>query len=150
MLARQAPLLKHTFSIGPMARPGDDNTVNMAKSEFAVLDAVDPRRSASLGSATWGPSCRLLMTPGRWSASRWTVPSGVSGWVGTAHYADQLQPLLVGETRRMPWEDADIQAATMHTMTLTPPAGGGAGRGAQTARPPSNMEQTMRMQEAEA
>jgi penicillin amidase len=49
------------------------------------------------------------------------VPGGVSGIPGTAHFVDQLELWRRHERIPMHYDEADVRAAALHTLTLMPP-----------------------------
>jgi penicillin G amidase len=76
LLANAKPL----FGIGPLARPGDSNTVNAASYVGAKFDQVS------------GPSYREILDVGNWDESVVANVPGESGQPGSPHYSD-LVPL---------------------------------------------------------
>jgi penicillin amidase len=75
---------------GPIPRPGDGMTVNLAA--FLLTTPFD---------VAAGPAYRQVIDLGAPEESRWIVAGGVSGDPRSRHYADQLVLWLAGETRPM-------------------------------------------------
>jgi penicillin amidase len=92
---------------GPLPRPGDGMTVNLAA--FVLTAPFE---------VAVGPSYRQLVDLGAPEESRWILVGGVSGDPRSRHYDDQLALWMVGETRPMrfvPRGNADD-----HVLRLTP------------------------------
>ena len=52
--------------------------------------------------------------------ARWIVPGGASGVPGSAPYSDQLERWRLPELAPMHYESAEVRAAALHTLRLTP------------------------------
>ncbi len=72
---------------------------------------------------TAAPSMRMVVSMADLDDSRWVNLTGVSGHPFSAHYADQTDLWVAGET--LPWRFSadEVEAATEDTLRLVPPAG---------------------------
>src|SRR5579883_3436989 len=77
-------LLQHLFSLAPIARPGDEVTLNQGGDDMVYGD--QPSFAVDYLSAA-----RLIMDPSNWDVSRWMGTSGQSGQIGSSHWGDQAQ-----------------------------------------------------------
>jgi len=71
---------------------------------------------------TWAPSMRMVVSLADLDASRWVNLTGESGHAFDAHYTDQTDLWVHGQT--LPWafsQDA-VDATARHTLTLRPAA----------------------------
>jgi penicillin G amidase len=69
------------------------------------------------------PTFRMVVDFGDLDASRWVNQSGQSGHPGHPHYDDQIARWQSGDSAAMTWTDEAVDAAAVHTLTLTPAAG---------------------------
>ncbi|MFN8076825.1 MAG: penicillin acylase family protein [Kineosporiaceae bacterium] len=95
---------------GPQAAPGGSATVN----SFA-WDA-----STSGYAVTVAPAMRMVADLGRDDGSRWVNQSGQSGHPFDAHYGDQWQAWLDGESFPWPTSTQAVTAAAEEEQTLAP------------------------------
>ena len=77
---------------------------------------------APRGMASLGGSLRLVLDPGDWDGGRVVLAPGVSGHPGSPHYRDLLPLWRRGAYVPLAFSPAAVEAATTHTLTLTPPA----------------------------
>jgi penicillin amidase len=98
------------FNIGPFPWGGDTNTVGQAS-----VDPLDP-----LGNPGSIASLRLVVDVGAWQNSRFVLPGGQSGNPFSPHYGDQVPLWRRGDGVPIPWTDAEVQAATRHSLRLLP------------------------------
>lgn len=108
-LAAQKPLDK-LFNIGPFPAPGGREIPN--------------NLSGAIGPAPWavsyGPSTRRLVDFADASKAVGINPVGQSGVLFDAHYKDQAKTFIAGGYVPQHLSDADVQANTSTTLTLTP------------------------------
>lgn len=98
------------FSIGPLARGGDNYTVNVCMIEKATT----PYR------CTWGPSMRHVVDFADVDGSGgFILPTGQSGNPASPHYRDQTSRWLKGELWRIPVDVRKVVA--VDTLVLEAP-----------------------------
>ena len=101
----QSPVLKLLIGVptgtGPQPQSGDGTTVKQV-------------------GALFGPSERFTADLSDLDRSTLNIVLGQSGNPASAWYMDQFQDWLHGRTYPMPFSPAASQAATTHTLTLTP------------------------------
>ncbi len=76
-------------------------------------------------AVTTAPSMRMVVSLADLDASSWVNLTGASGHAFSAHYTDQTDVWAAGRTRRWPFGDAAVQAATRGTLVLRPAADAG-------------------------
>ncbi len=100
-----SPLLRWLFGYptgtGPRPQSGDGSTVKQVGKAF-------------------GPSERLTVDFADIDHSTLNLVLGESGDPASPWFMDQFQAWYAGKTFAMPYTEAAVQAATMHTLTLTP------------------------------
>jgi penicillin amidase len=102
------PLDRPEFHRGPVARPGDGNTVN-----------------ATGGSGflqTSGASYRQILDLADWDRSVMTNVPGESGDPASRHYSDLLEEWASGRYHPMPFSRRAVEAATVERIRLMPSA----------------------------
>jgi penicillin G amidase len=100
------PLGKREFQLGPVARPGDGNTVN-------ATSGVNFRQ-------TNGASWREVLDVGDWDRSLMTNVPGESGDPSSKHYGDLLQDWAAGKYHPMPFSRKAVEAAMDERIILQP------------------------------
>jgi len=100
------PLGKREFQLGPVARPGDGNTVNAT--------------SGANFRQTNGASWREVLDVGDWDRSMMTNVPGESGDPASKHYGDLLQDWAAGRYHPMPFSRKAVEAAMEERILLTP------------------------------
>jgi penicillin amidase len=102
------PLNKVEFHRGPVARPGDANTVNATSGPNF--------RQAN------GASYRQILDPGDWDRSVMTNVPGESGDPASPHYSDLLADWSAGKYHPLPYSRKAVEAAVVERMRLVPKA----------------------------
>ena len=102
--------LNYIFNIGPFPGPGATETINnmQSREDFDILS---------------GPSMRLLVDFADVTAAESILPTGNSGNRFSPNFSDQAAMFLRGEYRRLNVSDAQVAAATQHTLTFNPGPG---------------------------
>ncbi len=100
------PLGKREFQLGPVARPGDGNTVNAT--------------SGANFRQTNGASWREILDAGDWDRSVMTNVPGESGDPASKHYSDLLQDWAAGKYHPMPFSRKAVEAAMEERIVLMP------------------------------
>ncbi len=100
------PLGKREYQLGPVARPGDANTVNAT--------------SGANFRQTNGASWREILDVGDWDRSVMTNVPGESGDPNSKHYSDLLRDWAAGLYHPMPFTRKAVLAATEERILLTP------------------------------
>jgi len=103
------PLGVKTFDRGPVARPGDGNTVNAT--------------SGSAFRQTNGASYREILDFSDWDRSVMTNVPGESGDPESAHYSDLIDEWASGRYHPMPFSRKAVEAATTERWRLVPRVG---------------------------
>ncbi|HET7327914.1 MAG TPA: penicillin acylase family protein [Nocardioidaceae bacterium] len=98
------------FNIGPVGVGGGDSVVNATGWDASEDFAVD-----------WVPSMRMVVSLDDFDESRWIDLSGASGHAFNAHYADQFELWLDGETLPWAFSPGAVDDAAEDTLTLVPP-----------------------------
>ncbi len=106
LLHLRHPLGVASFNRGPVARPGDGNTVNSTSGSGFVQ--------------TNGASYRQILDPGDWDRSVMTNVPGESGDPASRHYDDLLQDWAAGRYHPMPFSRRAVESATVERITLAP------------------------------
>jgi penicillin amidase len=119
----QSPPLDRVFNRGPVSLGGNCSTVWQA--------AYVPHTGYQVGS--WTASYRQIVDLSDFNRSLAVMPTGQSGHPGSRHYADMIEMWRKGEYHPMPWDRSQVEAVVEAQLTLEPPAGDGAARGAETA-----------------
>ncbi|MEE8525266.1 MAG: penicillin acylase family protein [Thermoanaerobaculia bacterium] len=104
---------------GAWARRGPWEMVGSA----TTVAAFGARWDGGRQRVTYGPSMRWVVDWSRPEQALAALPGGQSGHPADVHYDDRMAPYLAGELQLAPWSLAAIAAATVSTLTLTPPAG---------------------------
>jgi penicillin G amidase len=102
------PPLDKVFNRGPFPVGGDTDTP--WQTAMAPDDPYDNK--------LWSPSMRHILDLGDWSRSRFVLPVGNSGHLGSAHYDDLLPLWLNGEYRPLLWTRPQIEAELEGKLTL--------------------------------
>jgi penicillin amidase len=100
------PLGKREYQLGPVARPGDANTVNAT--------------SGTNFRQTNGASWREVLDVGDWDRSVMTNVPGESGDPASKHYGDLLQDWAAGKYHPMPFSRKAVEAAMEERIILQP------------------------------
>jgi penicillin amidase len=100
------PLGKKDFQLGPVARPGDANTVNAT--------------SGTNFRQTNGASWREILDVGDWDRSVITNVPGESGNPESKHYADLLEDWAAGRYHPLPFSRKAVEAAMEERIVLQP------------------------------
>jgi penicillin amidase len=100
------PLGKREFQLGPVARPGDANTVNAT--------------SGTNFRQTNGASWREVLDVGDWDRSVMTNVPGESGNPGSPHYSDLLADWAAGRYHPLPFSRKAVEAAMEERIELVP------------------------------
>jgi len=100
------PLGKPEFKLGPVARPGDGNTVN----------ATSGMNFRQTNGASW----REILDVGDWDRSVITNVPGESGDPASKHYSDLLQDWAAGRYHPLPFSRKAVEAAMEERLVLTP------------------------------
>ena len=95
-----------SFDRGPVARPGDGNTVNAT--------------SGPHFQQTTGASYRQILDLADWDRSVMTNVPGESGDPESPHYSDLLDDWANGHYHPMPFSRKAVEAAAAERLTLTP------------------------------
>ncbi len=97
--------IKH-FDRGPVALPGDGNTINAA--------------GGANSRATHGASFRMLLDTSDWDKSRMTNTPGESGDPDSPHYSDLLTDWATGKYHPMLFTRSAIEANLSERIRLSP------------------------------
>jgi penicillin amidase len=100
------PLGKREFQLGPVARPGDSNTVNAT--------------SGANFRQTNGASWREVLDVGDWDRSMMTNVPGESGDPSSRHYGDLLEDWAAGRYHPMPFSRKAVEAVMEERIILQP------------------------------
>ena len=100
------PLGVASMHRGPIARPGDGNTVNAA--------------SGTNFQQTSGASYRQILDVSDWDKSVMTNVPGESGDPNSPHYSDLLQDWASGKYHPMPYSRKAVEAAVEERIQLVP------------------------------
>jgi penicillin amidase len=100
------PLGKREFQLGPVARPGDGNTVNAT--------------SGANFRQTNGASWREVLDVGDWDRSVMTNVPGESGDPSSRHYGDLLEDWAAGKYHPMPFSRKAVESAMEERIILQP------------------------------
>ncbi|MBK5293121.1 MAG: penicillin acylase family protein [Acidobacteriia bacterium] len=100
------PLGVASMHRGPIARPGDSNTVNAT--------------SSTNFKQTSGASYRQILDLSDWDKSVMTNAPGESGDPNSPHYSDLLEDWASGNYHPMPYSRKAVEAATVERIHLTP------------------------------
>ena len=100
------PLNRPEWNRGPIARPGDGNTVNAT--------------SGANFQQTNGASYREIIDLGDWDRSVMTNVPGESGDPASKHYADLIDDWANGRYHAMPFSRKAVEAATEEKIVLRP------------------------------
>lgn len=100
------PLGRAKFNRGPIARPGDGNTVNAT--------------SGAGFRQTNGASYRQILDLSDWDHSVMTNVPGESGNLESPHYSDLLDEWATGGYHPMPYSRKAVEAATVERIMLVP------------------------------
>jgi penicillin amidase len=68
----------------------------------------------------FGPTMRWIADTADPDRSRAEILGGQAGHLADAHYGDQIQPFLRGETHAIQWSEAAIAKAAVSTLRLHP------------------------------
>ena len=107
------PLDRAAWNRGPIARPGDANTVNAT--------------SGAQFRQTNGASYRQVIDLADWDRSTMTNVPGESGDPASPHYSDLLDDWAAGRYHPMPYSRTAVEGATAGRILLTPGAAGATG-----------------------
>ncbi|MEO8127578.1 MAG: penicillin acylase family protein [Bryobacteraceae bacterium] len=99
------PLSNRQWDRGPLARPGDPNTINA---------------SAGGRAQPSGASYRQVIDLADWDRSTMTNAPGESGDPASPHYSDLLNDWAAGRYHPMPFTRKAVEAATAERILLTP------------------------------
>ncbi len=102
------PLGVRAFDRGPVARPGDGNTVNATSGEHF--------------QQTNGASYRQILDVSDWDRSVMTNAPGESGDPESPHYGDLIDDWANGRYHPMPFSRQAVEAAAAERLTLSPKA----------------------------
>jgi penicillin amidase len=102
------PLGQAAWNRGPIARPGDSNTVNAT--------------SGANFQQTNGASYRQILDLADWDRSVMTNVPGESGNPESPHYADLLDDWAAGRYHPMPYSRKAVEAVTVERIALVPAA----------------------------
>jgi len=69
---------------------------------------------------TAAPSMRMVVSLADWDDSRWINLTGVSGHPASAHYSDQTELFVDGETLPWAFSRGAVEAAAQDRLVLTP------------------------------
>ncbi|HLK65877.1 MAG TPA: penicillin acylase family protein [Bryobacteraceae bacterium] len=100
------PLGKREYQLGPVARPGDSNTVNAT--------------SGGNFRQTSGASWREILDVGDWDRSVMTNVPGESGDPASKHYGDLLDDWAKGRYHPLPFSRKAVEAAMEERIVLQP------------------------------
>jgi penicillin amidase len=100
------PLGRKEWSLGPVPRPGDANTVNAT--------------SGANFRQTNGASWREILDVGDWDRSVMTNVPGESGDPTSPHYSDLLADWAAGKYHPMPFSRKAVESATEERVILLP------------------------------
>ena len=89
---------------------GTHQTVNQAGYSWYADDLA----------TTWMASLRLVTPMADVGAATFAYPGGQSGMPKHPHYADLYEPYIAGETQPLWFDDEDVAAHTVQTLTLVP------------------------------
>ena len=101
------PLGVRSMNRGPVARPGDGDTVNAT--------------GGSNFKQTSGASFRMVLDFADWDKSTMTNAPGESGNPDSKHYSDLLDDWANGRYHPMPFTRKAVEAAAEETIELLPP-----------------------------
>jgi acyl-homoserine lactone acylase PvdQ len=100
--------LEPIFNVGPMAVPGDGNTVAQAG-----------MRPGSYTCCAISVSSRLIVDMSAIEKAEAILAPGQSGHLGSPHYADLTPLWLEGTNFPILWHETDVIAGTQQLLTLT-------------------------------
>ena len=63
---------------------------------------------------------RMVVSTADWDDSRWINLTGVSGHPASAHYSDQTELFVDGETLPWAWSRGAVEEAAEDRLVLTP------------------------------
>ena len=86
----------------------------------ATVNALAWDAGAENYYVTAGPSMRMVVDMADLDASTWVNVTGVSGHPGSAHYTDQLEAWIEGETFAWPFTTSAVANAATRELTLKP------------------------------
>jgi penicillin amidase len=105
--------LNYIFDVAPVARPGDNTTINVGGSGgFSALTPEYGQHSVS--------SMREIVDLSDLDRSLWMLPVGQSGQPYSAHYNDLLPLWQDGRYQSMPFSPRAIATATLDTLQCNP------------------------------
>lgn len=104
----QQPGAKDLFDLGPLARPGDEYTVNATGTPGDSYDQVS------------GASYREILDTSDWDRSRAVNTPGQSGQPGSPHYSDLMQLWDVGRYFPLLYSRKAVEGETTDRLTLEP------------------------------
>ncbi|MCB0008293.1 MAG: penicillin acylase family protein, partial [Anaerolineales bacterium] len=108
-LARQAPF-DTIFSVGPFPIGGDTDTVTQT--------AIRP--GEPFANNAFSVSNRHIWNLADFEESLGEIAPGQSGHLASPHYADMVPLWLAGEHHPLPWARAQVLAAALHHLQLSP------------------------------
>jgi penicillin amidase len=100
------PLKVQEWSRGPIARPGDANTIDAAGGGGTVMAS--------------GASYRQIIDLGDWDKSVMMNAPGESGDPTSPHYADLIEDWVAGQYHPMPFSRKAVEAVTTERIELVP------------------------------
>lgn len=118
-LALEHPLLGGE-SIPPPVRMLMNPSVAEVGGGSATVNALAWDASAENYHVTAGPSMRMVVDMSDFDASTWVNVTGVSGHPASAHYTDQLDAWITGETFSWPFTAGAVSDAARQELTLRP------------------------------
>ena len=98
------------FNVGPYPIYGDTDTV----CQTSMIPHLPYKANLAL------PSYRQIVDLGDFNNSRWIMPPGQSGQIGSTHYGDQVKPWLDGVYFPMAWDRPQVEALTPQVKLLKP------------------------------
>ena len=99
-------LLSIIFNIGPFPIGGDTDTV--------CQTAYNP--GTPYAATEWSPAIRLIIDLNNFDESKFILPPGQSGILGSKHYDDMVDPWLNGEYIPLVWTENKVQEVKKYEL----------------------------------
>ncbi len=105
----------------PIEVAGGSSIVNANGWDASAWQDLDGEPTYPIFTVTAVPSMRMVLDASDWDASTWVQLTGNSGHPLSPHYSDQFRSWADGETYPWAFSVEAVDAATVDTLTLSPP-----------------------------